>query len=60
MEKDYCPIKTAEGTCRARGECNHINCWEKMHYEKTPELYEQKMQRWREHRRGEVRWKDKE
>jgi len=53
--KDYCPIRTKEGKCGAGGECNHLYCWEKIHYGKNPELLEQKMLKWREHRRGELR-----
>jgi len=58
-EKDYCPIKTADGKCGAGGKCDYVLCWEKMHYNTTPESLEQKMLKWKEYRRREVRWRDK-
>jgi len=60
MENDYCPIKTKEGKCGAGGECNHIDCWEKMHYVKQPEAYQKRMLKWEEVKRGdEDRWRNK-
>lgn len=57
---DYCPIKTQDGKCGAGGECNHINCWEKMHYINPSEAYKEKMLKWIEVRRGdESRWRNK-
>jgi len=58
--ESYCPIRQDDGKCGAGGDCDYINCWEKIHYGKTPKLIEDKFLKWREHRRGEVRWKDKD
>lgn len=58
MEEDYCPIKTKDGKCEVGGECDHIQCWEKMHYHKFPSLFEEKMSKWaRTRREDESRWK---
>lgn len=54
----YCPINI-DGKCGGEEECNHERCYEKMHYKYPTKSYEQKMSEWREHRRREVRWKDK-
>jgi len=60
MQEDYCPIKDEYGKCEAGGECNHNHCWEKMHYQKTSEAFEKKMQHWIETKRGDAsRWKNK-
>ena len=57
MAEDYCPIKNTRGICSAdNSKCNHVRCWEKIHYNKTTEAIERKFQNWREHRRGEIRW----
>jgi len=58
MEDDYCPIKK-NGICGANNmKCNHEDCFSKIHYGNPTKLLNQKMEKWRKHRRGEVRWKD--
>jgi len=49
--KDYCPIKTKDGMCGVGRECNHIGCWEKIHYRNPTNVIEQKMKKWEAHRR---------
>jgi len=60
MQDDYCPIKNEDGTCRAGGECNHCNCWEKMHYQIIPKNLKKKIDNWMSAKRGdETRWRKK-
>jgi len=63
MEEDYCPIKYRNiffrVKCRATGEkCDHIECVERIR-KYQPNAYKKKFEKWEAHRRGEIRWRDK-
>lgn len=54
MKEDYCPVKQENGLCIIGKKCDHVSCWEIIHYRGT-ELMDEKHKLWREHRRGQYR-----
>jgi len=54
MVEKYCPIRVNE-ICRATGrKCDYIDCVERIRKHK-PTAYEEKMEKWESHRRGDNR-----
>lgn len=47
-KEDYCPIKSKIlGRCGSNKlRCDHIGCWEKIHYKNPTKTLEEKMSKW--------------